>query len=314
MQTWRPYTLAYPALIGVAGAALAGAANRPGLLVLAAVVPALGWLSGHYLGDWFDRGLDAIEKPQRPIPSGRLSQDAALACGILCALTSAILATAANWRILPVFVVTIAGVIGYSAVFKARGLAGNLVRGALTALALVIGAMLTGGTPPWVLLPVALAFLLHDAASNLVGAIRDVDGDRQGGYASVPVLRGVPHAVRTALGLYLLAVAVLGTAAAGAPDPGAQLGLTAAAALAGAAAFRVLARHVTELTRPRALRAHEILVAERLVLTCSVIAGAAGRWLALGLLVPALAVSLAAQAAMRSRHEFATPMTLEKRA
>ncbi|MBN6041295.1 UbiA family prenyltransferase [Amycolatopsis sp. 195334CR] len=307
MQTWRPYTLCYPAMLGLAGAAAAGDA----VSLVPALVPALGWLSGHYLGDYFDRGLDAIGKPHRPIPSGRLSAEAALFGGIACALASALLAAASNWRILPVFVLAMLGIVGYSKVFKKRGASGNVVRGALSALAVVIGAMLVTPLPPWSVLPVALGFLLHDTASNLVGTVRDVDGDRAGGYRSVPVRHGVRHAVRLASGLYGTGVLFVASAAWFVSDASAHLALVLLAALAGVFAFTPLFRDSVD--RAVALRAHEVLVGERLVLAAAVVAGSTGPALALAVLVPVLVLSLTTQAAMRTRHEIPPAPALLRR-
>ncbi|QUH03717.1 UbiA family prenyltransferase [Saccharopolyspora erythraea] len=305
MQTWRPYTSCYPALLGLAGCAVGGGAGRPDALVVAALAPALGWLSGHYLGDYFDRCLDAIGKPHRPIPSGRLSTEAALYGGLACAALSAGLVVWANWRIVPLFAVAMAGIVGYSKVFKRRGIAGNITRGSLTALTLVIGAMVAAPLPPWPLLPVAVGFLLHDTASNLVGTVRDVDGDRAGGYRSVAVQRGARHAVRLALRLYAggVALVALGTAWATA-DPVAQLALTTVAATTGVIAFAPLVRAGDVVGARAALRAHELLVAERLVLAAAVFAGAAGGRFAVALVLPVLLFSLLTQALMRARHEF----------
>ncbi|WP_405623687.1 UbiA family prenyltransferase [Streptomyces sp. NBC_00076] len=304
VQTWRPYTTCYPALLGLAGAAWAGGAG-PGELLTAVVAPALGWLSGHYLGDWMDRDLDAIGKPQRPIPSGRLSPGAALWSGIGCAVVSAVLAVGANWRILPLFLLAMAGIVGYSRVFKKRGLSGNVARGVLTALAVVIGAMVTRPFPPWSLLPVAAGFLLHDTSSNLVGTVRDVDGDRAGGYRSVPVRRGVRHAVRLALALYGCGLTLLASAAVGTPrDPAGYLAFLVLAAVIGAAAFVPLLRSGTQLGQRTALRGHEVLVAERLVLAAGVIAGALGPATAALAVVPVLLFSLVTQKLMRAGHEF----------
>lgn len=305
VQTWRPYTSCYPALLGLAGAMVAGGWGRPGVLLVAALAPALGWLSGHYLGDYFDRGLDAIGKPHRPIPSGRLSTEAALYGGLACAVSSAALLVPANWRIVPVFAAAMAGIVGYSKVFKKRGLAGNLARGAVTALALVIGAMVAAPWPPWPLLPVAAGFLLHDTASNLVGTVRDVDGDRAGGYQSVPVRRGVAYAVRLAFWLYGsgLALILLGTLWAR-TDPAGRIALTAVATVCGAWAFIPAVRSGEVLNARTALHAHELLVAERLVLAGAVIAGAAGTRFTLALVLPVLLFSLLTQALMRARHEF----------
>ncbi|GAA1991197.1 UbiA family prenyltransferase [Amycolatopsis minnesotensis] len=309
VQTWRPYTLCHPALLGLAGAAAAGDAAAP----LSALVPALGWLSGHYLGDYFDRGLDAIGKPHRPIPSGRLSAEAALAGGLVCAVASAALAALLNWRVLPVVAIALLGIVGYSKIFKKRGVAGNLVRGALSALAVVIGAMLVVPAPPWAVLPVALGFLVHDTASNLVGTVRDVDGDRTGGYRSVPVRRGVRHAGRLAAGLYTGGVLLIAAAGPLAANPLAHLALTALAALAGTAAFVPLLRRGATIGRTTALRSHEVLVGERLVLAAAVVAGTTGVAPALAVLAPMLVFSLAAQAVMRTGHEIPPAPSLSRR-
>lgn len=72
-----------PAALSVPGDSLAGAAaagwpagRRTALLPLASV--SLYW-AGMALNDWADRELDAVERPERPIPSGRVSPPTALA-------------------------------------------------------------------------------------------------------------------------------------------------------------------------------------------------------------------------------------------
>ncbi|MEU2673109.1 SCO3242 family prenyltransferase [Streptomyces sp. NPDC007164] len=75
-----------PAAITVPGDVVAGAlaAGRPGIrraTGLAASSVALYW-AGMALNDWADRAEDAIERPERPIPSGRLTPSAALATAI----------------------------------------------------------------------------------------------------------------------------------------------------------------------------------------------------------------------------------------
>ncbi|MBU3870193.1 ubiquinone biosynthesis protein UbiA, partial [Streptomyces sp. 4503] len=57
-----------------------------------------------------------------------------------------------------------------------------------------------------------------------------------------------------------------------------------------------------------ALRAHAVLVAERLVLAAAVVAAGAGTTPALALLTPLLTVSVITQSRMRSRHEFPAPL------
>jgi 4-hydroxybenzoate polyprenyltransferase len=76
----------------VAGAAAAGKPLRGRRLLLPLSSAAFYW-SGMALNDWADRELDATERPERPIPSGRISPNRALA--VATGLTAAGLGLAA---------------------------------------------------------------------------------------------------------------------------------------------------------------------------------------------------------------------------
>lgn len=98
-RTLRAYAelLRAPAAITVPGDVLAGAlaAGRgagPRTLGLAGSSVCLYW-AGMALNDWADREQDAAERPERPLPSGRISPRAALTTA--AALTAAGLAAAA---------------------------------------------------------------------------------------------------------------------------------------------------------------------------------------------------------------------------
>lgn len=72
-----------PAVLTVVGDTLAGgaAANHP-LLGRRSLLPLAStclYAAGMALNDYADRGIDAVERPERPIPSGRISPGAALA-------------------------------------------------------------------------------------------------------------------------------------------------------------------------------------------------------------------------------------------
>ena len=306
LQTWRLYTFWYVGFLGLAGAGLSPG-RHDGLRLFAAwAVPTLGWLGGHYLSDYFDRELDAIAKPHRPIPSGRLPARVALACGVLAMAGVAVLAVLTGWRTSLIAVLAVAAVLAYGLRLKALGIAGNLVRGALGALALLYGA---ATVPPFgwaALLPFVAAFWLHDTCSNLVGTLRDVDGDRAGGYRTLPVTHGTAAGVRIALGLYALTLLAAGWGGRAGPDGRLSWYL---AALVGVAAV-ALAGFVPMLGRQRqlparlALRAHEMLVLERLCLAAAVIGLGLGAWPAVALLVPALALTWWSQRTLRTWYEF----------
>ena len=65
----------------LAGCALAGAAVGPGRLALLALAFSLLYTGGMYLNDAFDRESDARERPERPIPSGRIGARPVFAIG-----------------------------------------------------------------------------------------------------------------------------------------------------------------------------------------------------------------------------------------
>ncbi|HET9143132.1 UbiA family prenyltransferase [Actinophytocola sp.] len=318
VETWRPYTLGYVGLVGLGGAAVAGGAGHPWVLLAAWAAPTAGWLGGHYLGDYFDRDLDAIGKPHRPIPSGRLSPRTALLCGAFCIGVLVALAVAGGWGTLAVALLGVCGIVAYSRWLKARGLAGNLVRGALGAIALIYGACAVGVWPPTaalaLLLVLAALFWLHDTMSNLVGTLRDVAGDRAGGYATLPVRRGTPFAVWTVFWLYAAMIVVAFAAAALVEVDARPAYLTTVGIVMalGVTALAPLLRRRGDLPVAVALRAHEVLVVERVVLASAVVGVGLGPGAQLGLAIPIVALTWWTQSAMRARHELGTTATLRR--
>lgn len=307
LQTWRLYTFWYVGFLGLAGAGLSAGEHGGWRLFAAWAVPTLGWLGGHYLSDYFDRELDAIAKPHRPIPSGRLPARVALACGVLAMLCVAALAVLTGWRTSLIAVLAVVAVLAYGLRLKALGIAGNLVRGALGALALLYGAATVPPVDWTVLLPFFAAFWLHDTCSNLVGTLRDVDGDRAGGYRTLPVTHGTATGVRTALGLYvltLLAAAWGGVLTESADRRGWYLAALAGVGVFGLAAIAPLLSRQHQLPARDALRAHELLVLERLCLAAAVIGLGLGGLTAALLLAPALILTWWSQRTLRTWYEF----------
>ena len=304
LEMMRPYTMFHGGMVAVAGAEIASQGTAaPWRVALAGAVTICGWEAGLYAGDYFDRDLDALSKPYRAVPSGRVSPREAfltmlglILAGYLCAL---ILGSAS----LLLAILTTALGIAYSAAFKTRALLGNFDRGVLGVCAVLFGA-LAAGIAAWpATLLLALTVFCHDAASNLVGAIRDLEGDRAAGYRTVPVVYGLGNAVRIA-GILALLAALTGLALMVAMRPGGLAWILFFAALALAArVYAPLWLGRATVSRARALAAHKYLVAERLVLLSAFIAAYVRAWVALALLAATLGLTLLAQAALRDRYE-----------
>ena len=63
------------------GAALAGGTLAPGVLAPLLIAMSLFYVGGMYLNDAFDRDIDAVERPERPIPSGQVGAATVFAAG-----------------------------------------------------------------------------------------------------------------------------------------------------------------------------------------------------------------------------------------
>ncbi|MFJ8147984.1 SCO3242 family prenyltransferase [Streptomyces sp. NPDC096048] len=140
--------LRLPALFTVPGDALAGAAAagvRPGPRTLLAIGSSLClYEAGMALNDWADREEDAVERPHRPLPSGRIRPATALTAA--CGLTGAglLLAARAGRPALAVAAPLAATVWAYDLALKHTP-AGPAAMAAARGLDLLLGAAATGG-------------------------------------------------------------------------------------------------------------------------------------------------------------------------
>ncbi|MFE1256914.1 SCO3242 family prenyltransferase [Streptomyces fungicidicus] len=140
--------LRVPALFTVPGDALAGAAAagaRPGPRTLLAIGSSLClYEAGMALNDWADRAEDAVERPHRPLPSGRIRPAAALAAAGALTGAGLALAAGAGRPALAVAAPLAATVWAYDLALKHTP-AGPVAMAAARGLDLLLGAAATGG-------------------------------------------------------------------------------------------------------------------------------------------------------------------------
>jgi hypothetical protein len=123
----------------VAGAAAAGKPLRGRRLLLPLSSVSLYW-AGMALNDWADRELDATERPERPIPSGRVTPEQALAVAGGLTVAGLGLARAAGGRdTLKLAVPLAAAIWAYDTVLKNTA-AGPAAMAACRALDVLMGA------------------------------------------------------------------------------------------------------------------------------------------------------------------------------
>ena len=206
--TWFPPMWAFGCGVVASGVATEG---RWSLIVVGVLLAGtMVCASSQAVNDWFDREVDAINEPQRPIPSGRMPGRWGLGIAILwTALSLFVAAFLGPWGFA-------AGVIGlllawaYSAPplrLKQNGWWGNAACGlCYEGLAWVTGAaVMAGGAMPE-LRSVALALLYSVSAHGIMtlNDFKSVEGDRQMGIASLPVQLGINGAARMACWVMIL--------------------------------------------------------------------------------------------------------------
>ncbi|MFG6202496.1 SCO3242 family prenyltransferase [Nonomuraea sp. JJY05] len=170
----------------MAGAAAAGRSSAPGLALTSVLI----YWAGMALNDWADREADAVERPERPIPSGRVRPGTAL--GIAAGLTGAGLIVAAasgGRRALGVAGLLAGAVWAYDLGLKRTPL-GPATMASCRALDVLLGA----GPQVRAAAPMALAIGAHTYGISILGRA-EVTG------ATVKTVRGALAASTAAAGL-----------------------------------------------------------------------------------------------------------------
>jgi 4-hydroxybenzoate polyprenyltransferase len=144
----------------LAGYAVAGLRNAPALPWLIASTACL-YAGGVVLNDYFDRHLDAVERPERPIPSGRVGPGSVAVLGGGLLIGGIALASRAT-RVAGLIALAIAGaVLLYDSWGKHQRVFGPFNMGACRALNLLLGmaavpAAIAGG---WALALIPLVYI-----------------------------------------------------------------------------------------------------------------------------------------------------------
>ena len=132
-----------PAALSVPGDALAGAAVTgtlgPQAAALSAASVCLYW-AGMAANDWADRDLDAKERPERPIPSGRMTPGTALGTAVTLTGAGLSLAGLAGGRRALAVAAALAGTVWWYDCALKHAAAGPAAMAACRGLDLLLGA------------------------------------------------------------------------------------------------------------------------------------------------------------------------------
>jgi geranylgeranylglycerol-phosphate geranylgeranyltransferase len=175
-ESTRPFT----SLLGMAGAYIGGiVAHAPYFstpLLLAMVVVFFVGAGSMPFNDYFDRDVDIVSHPKRPIPSKRLTPKETLFFSIFLLSLAAAISLFINWICFLIILATIVLLYSYEALFKNQGFIGNIFVAFLSSMSFTFGGIAVGNPFASLLLSLLTFFLF--TGRELLKDIEDVKGDR----------------------------------------------------------------------------------------------------------------------------------------
>lgn len=164
----------------------------------------LGFLVGFFLSgsamisnDYFDLEVDRVNRPERPLPSGRVTAREVWALTITFGVLG--LFSAAYIGITPLVISLIIWIIGQTYNWKGKesGLAGNMMVSSSVASTFILGGISVGGTTNGLVWTFAGLAFFFDLGEEILGGIMDVSGDGIRGSRSLIRTRGRDFALKS---------------------------------------------------------------------------------------------------------------------
>jgi geranylgeranylglycerol-phosphate geranylgeranyltransferase len=168
------------------------------------------------INDYYDREIDAINEPFRPIPSGVVKPNEALvfsfsltALGLAAAALTALtcVVTASIYCFVTALIFWLISV-AYATVGKRTGLLGNLLVSACVSAPFIYGSLAVTGTIALNILIFVLMVFLSNTGREITKGIVDVEGDKMRNVKTLAVRFGPRKAAIAATIFYLVAVAL----------------------------------------------------------------------------------------------------------
>jgi len=191
--------------------------SRPiNLLITVISIPVACWIAGGTKDDWFsilfaaltgvfvaagansindafDIDIDRINRPNRPLPRGTLTQQNAREMWFLVSSGAIIFNFFLNVAAFVIVVIVVVILYYYSAKLKRTVFLGNFVVAIMTGMAFVYGGIVMNNIERSIM-PALFAFL-SNLARELVKDVEDIEGDRREHALTLPITFGVKPAL-----------------------------------------------------------------------------------------------------------------------
>lgn len=190
LRILRPVNAVVSGLAAVLGYLIAKGTIVPETAVLVVAVFLITG-AGNVINDYFDREIDRINRPERPIPSGEVSPSAAWKYSAVLFIAGIAICLAANPLCLAIATFNSFLLVLYAMKLKNMAVAGNLAVAYLSASIFLFGGAFAGIGGMFENISIAGITFLAMTARELLKDAEDLEGDRAGGAITLPVIVGV---------------------------------------------------------------------------------------------------------------------------
>jgi geranylgeranylglycerol-phosphate geranylgeranyltransferase len=163
-------------------------------ILMAAFSGALAASAGNIINDIIDVEIDRINRPERVLPSGKLSKREACILYWAFNVSGFVLAGLISIPALVIYIVSVAAIFLYSKFLKGIPLVGNFVVGILTAIAFIFGGV-SAGKWSLTLMPAFFALMVN-FIREIIKDMEDIEGDSRNGIVTFPQKYGFKNSIR----------------------------------------------------------------------------------------------------------------------
>lgn len=189
--------------------------------------------AGYIINDYFDAGIDRVNKPGRTIIDIEISRRTAMAAHLILNVLGMMIglylaASIGMWKLSLLYFMTAGGLWYYSTTFKRKFLTGNLLIALFSAFVpLIVGLfeipldirkyreeLIAGNSDfndlmGWILFYSLFAFLIS-LIREIIKDMEDVPGDKEFGCSTLPIVMGIKKAKLITIGITILTMIILG--------------------------------------------------------------------------------------------------------
>jgi geranylgeranylglycerol-phosphate geranylgeranyltransferase len=165
------------------------------------------------LNDFYDKEIDAINEPNRPIPAGIVNPFESIFFAVILSIIGLVAASILSLRLNSIWCIIIALVtwlisVIYNTKGKKTGLFGNFLVSACVAIPFIFGNFVVGNILSTNTILISLLAFLSNTGREITKGIVDITGDKNKGIMTTAVLYGEKYASYIASVFFIFAVSL----------------------------------------------------------------------------------------------------------